>query len=111
MADVGQMRRAEPASDSFDDFWRNCVKKLDKALTKAKWDAITSERGLETKMLDRDSGAYVAVHLKAAPQELIDGMKRYAKSQIDPNTYRIRDNGKFTCGPAVWLNRGRWMDE
>ena len=110
MSNITQIAPRPEAVDDFEAFWHQCVKKLDKALAKAKWDAITSERGLETKMLDRDSGSYVAVHLKATPQELIEAMKRYARSQIDSN-FKIKDGGKFTCGPAVWLNRGRWQDE
>ncbi len=103
-----QMPQAEPSR--FDEFWMNCIKKIDRPLAKAKWDAITGPRGLETKMLDRDSGAYVPVHLQATPDELIAGMKRYVRTQIDAN-FKLKDGGKFTCSPAVWLNRGRWMDE
>jgi hypothetical protein len=106
MTAVTQLR---PIVSSFDEFWELCIKKLDKPLAKAKWDAITSDEGMATKMLDRDSGQFVPVHLKATPEELIEGMQRYRRAQVDSN-FKLKDGGKFICGPAVWLNRGRWMD-
>jgi len=105
---TGQFERTAPAP-SFDDFWRSYPKKVGKPLARAKWDAITNG-GLRTKTLDRDSGSYVTIELSATPQELVEGAKRYAKSQIDRNTYRLKDDGKFTCMPSTWLNQGRWQD-
>ena len=94
----------------FEAFWKECPKRVDKALAKAKWDKITGE-GLKTRMLDRDSGMFVEIELKATPEELIAGMKRYYRTQFDRATYKIRDDGKYTMHPATWLNRGRWMDD
>lgn len=103
-------------SATFDGFWELCPKKVDKALTKAKWDAITRD-GLETRTLDRDSGQYVPLNLKATPDELIEGMVRYRRTQIikefehhGRQYVTLVDDGKFTAHPATWLNRGRWMD-
>ena len=99
--------------DRFDEFWAACPKKVDKPLCRAKWNAITSERGLKTRTLDRDSGMFVEVHLKATADELIKAMWEYKRSQIVPTTINDRtplliDGGKFTMQPATWLNRGRW---
>ena len=44
MGDVVPM----PERATFEDFWRLCYRKVDKALARSKWTAITSERGLET---------------------------------------------------------------
>ena len=98
--------------DRFDEFWAACPKKVDKALTRAKFAAITSERGLKTRTLDRDSGMYIEVHLKATADELIKAMRDYAWSQkADGSAFGsgvLKDGGKFTMQPATWLNRGRW---
>ena len=99
---------AEPAT--FEDFWKVYPRRVGRPLAQAKWDAITNG-GLATKTLDRDSGSYVSITLQADPHEIIEGARRYAKSQRDPDTYKLRDNGRFTCHPATWLNQGRWMDE
>ncbi len=99
-----------PAVATFDEFWRSFPRKVGKPLAKAKWDAITNG-GLSTRTLDRDSGLYVAIELKASPEELLEGARRYAKAQVDPNTYKLKDGGRFICHPATWLNQGRWEDE
>jgi hypothetical protein len=95
---------------AFDEFWEQCPRKAGRALTRKKWEEIISEKGLQTHTLCRDSGKYVSIHLQATPQELIEGMKRYRKSQYDPNTYKLKDNGQYTLHPATWLNQGRWED-
>lgn len=86
----------------FDQFWSRCLKKTDKALAKAKWDAITTT-GLSTRMLDKDSGQYVEVTLKATPEQIIEGMKQYGLRNLETED-------RYIMGPATWLNRGRWMD-
>lgn len=98
------------ASERFDEFWDVFPKKQGKAKAKAKWDAITNG-GLETKTRDSDSGTYVDIFLKATAEEIIAGAKRYRDRQIDKQTYKLRDNGRYTCMPANWLNQGRWEDE
>ena len=95
---------------SFDDFWAASPKRVGKPLTQAKWDAITSPHGLRTKTLDRDSGGYVEIFLKATPEELVDGMKRYARNLPRTADYTITVEDRFLVHPATWLNQGRWMD-
>lgn len=107
MNSVVQMPRTETAT--FDDFWRAFPKRVGKPLAKAKWDAITGD-GLKTRTLDKDSGTYVEIELKATADEIVAGAKKYSATQIDRQTYRLKDDGKYTCQPATWLNQGRWMD-
>jgi len=97
-------------ANKFNEFWDVCPKKIGKPVTKAKWDAITNG-GLDTRTLDKDSGSFIRIHLQASADELIEGMKKYRKRQYDPTTYKLKEDGKFTCHPATWLNQGRWMDE
>ena len=112
MAEVIPLK--QPAT--FEDFWKECPKKEKKAITQFKWAAITSEHGMETRTLDRDSGMYVELTLKATPEELVKAMKAYRQTQIAPmigyETPRhfLKDDGKYTLHPATWLNQGRWMD-
>ena len=100
----------QDTSAGFEEFWKHYPRRVGKPLARAKWDAITGA-GLETRTLDKDSGTYVAITLKAEPNEIIEGVKRYRKTQIDPQTYSLRDGGKYTLHPATFLNQGRWMDE
>lgn len=95
---------------TFEDFWKVYPKRVGKPAAKAKWDAITSG-GLKTRTLDRDSGTFIAIELMATPEELVAGAERYARTQIDPVTSRVREGGRFTAHPVTWLNQGRWMDE
>ena len=98
--------------DQFDAFWAACPKKVDKALTRAKFIAITSEQGLKTRTLDRDSGMFIEVHLKATADELTKAMRDYAWTQkAEGSRYgdgKLKDGGKYTMHPATWLNRGRF---
>lgn len=96
--------------DRFDEFWQHYPKRVGKPLAKAKWDAITGP-GLDTKTLDKDSGVYVPIRLQATAEEIIEGVKRYCRSQIDPNTYKLKHGGQYTLHPATFLNQGRWLDE
>ena len=104
-----------PEQATFDDFWKECPKRVDKMLAKAKWDAITSPDGLSTRIKDRETGELVEVHLKATPDELVAGMKRYDRSV---RTYKpgadwgtLKDDSAYICHPSTWLNRGRWLDD
>ena len=103
--------KLHPEKLTFEDFWKVCPKKVGRALTRAKFDAITSDAGLQTRTLDRDSGNYVDIHLKATASELVSAMRRYEKAQTDPKTFGLKEDGKFTLHPATWLNQGRWMDQ
>ena len=95
----------------FDWFWNACPKKVGKALARVKFDAITSEAGFDARTKDNDAGEFVRLGiLKATAEELIDAMQSYADTQKDPNSYGLKDGGRYTLHPATWLNKGRWMD-
>lgn len=93
----------------FAEFWKEYPKKVGKPIAFAKYCAIING-GLKTRTLDRDSQTFVEIELHATEQELIDGAKRYSSQNIDRKTYRFRDEGKYLCHPATWLNQGRWHD-
>lgn len=105
---MAEVVKLHPEQDKFAEFWRAFPKKTGKPLAKAKFDAITNG-GLQTKTFDRDSNTYVQIELSATPDELIEAAKRYRASQIGEN-YKLKDDGRFTCQPATWLNQGRWLD-
>lgn len=109
MSNVLAMTRAEP---SFDEWWRVYPKKVGKPLARAKWNAITGD-GLKTRTLDRDSGQYVEIELKATPEELLAGARRYEQRNRKPGIgeFGYVENGKYLCHPSTWLNQGRWEDE
>ncbi len=116
--DGGDRMPAQPVEvQGFEEFWKWCLKRVGKPLAMAKFKAITSEKGLLTRTLDRDSNAYVEIYLKAMPAELIEGMKRYTFEQCPTATFteiatgkvKLPDGGRFICHPATWLNQGRWM--
>lgn len=101
-----------PNADPFEEFWKaypSC-KRVGKPVARAKFKAITNG-GLKTKTLDRDSGSFIELELQATPQEIIDGVKRYAARNYEKNSYKWKDGGKFILMPATFLNQGRWMDE
>lgn len=95
----------------FDRFWDIFPKHSSKMAAQAKWRLITSEWGVDTEVLCKDSGSFVTIHLQADPERIIEGAKRYRQRQIDPTTYRMREGGKYICNPVTWLNGGRWEDE
>ena len=97
----------QPSAD-FAAFWAQCPLKVGKLLSEAKFRAITSENGLNTRILDKTTGQYIQVHLKATAAELTAAMRAYRKAQTDPVTY---DTKPYTLHPATWLNSGRWLDE
>lgn len=116
---MSRLRLIPPNSPSpdaaFEAFWDACPRKVDRALTWARWSQITSPEGLWTRIFDRDSGAHVEVHLRADPDTLLHAMRAYRTTQIAPSTRweatpRLRDDGRYTIAPATWLNRGRWLD-
>jgi hypothetical protein len=108
--DLFPTTHTEPQPSRFAEFWQVYPKRVGKPLAKAKFDAITTT-GLKTKTLDKDSGCYIEIELSATADEIIEGAKRYAKSQIDKNTYRLKDEGKYILNPATFLNAGRFYDE
>lgn len=88
---------------TFEDFWRLYPRKVDKAIARAKWNQITGD-GLTTRMLDRDSRMFVHATLRATPEEIMAGLKRYRENL--PLEY----DEQFIPYPTTWLNRGRWDD-
>lgn len=101
--------QSSPEEATFETFWKWYPKKEGKALAKAKFNKITNG-GLATRTLDKDSGTYEEIELSATADEIVEGAKRFVKSQIDPMTHKIRDGGKYIPQPSRWLNQGRWMD-
>ena len=101
---------------TFDDLW-NAVppeRRIDKALCRAKFAAITSEQGLHTKNLDRDSGLFVAVHLKATPEEILKGWIKYIGENVVQDTrwgpakqMKLKKDA-YVRHLSTWLNRGGW---
>ena len=110
MTNVTQLHTA---TATFDDFWEACpyCRRIGKVKARAKWDAITGD-GLKTRTLDRDSGQYMDIELKAAPETIIAGMKAYDRSLrkegIGSWDYAVEP--RFILHPATFLNQGRWED-
>lgn len=69
--------------DQFEEFWKIVPRKVSKE------DAFK---------------AYKVALKKASPEELLDGMVRYAES-------RRHQDPTFTKHPGSWLRAGGWMDE
>lgn len=110
---VVAMLRPEVDPDSFEAFWRQYPhpRRVGKAVAHAKWLAITGP-GLSTRTLDRDSGTYVSIELKATPAEILEGLKKYDAKCRKKGTgeFGYEDDGRFICHPSVFLNQGRWLD-
>ncbi len=92
---------AYEALTPFDKFWAHCPRKVGKAIANVRFDEII--QGMTTRTLDRDSGQYVDLVLKATAEQLIEGMKRYASECEGIET-------RYQLHPATFLNRGRWED-
>ncbi len=103
----------EPELDCFDEWWNLQFHKTQKTLCKAKWEAITSPHGYKTKMMDNTTGEYVAVHLKASPQEILDATKRQNKAFFEKHGYgeEAQRAKQFVRRPAQWLNQGGFDDD
>ncbi len=93
----------------FEEIWTMWPVKAKKPLAKAKYDAIIQGQ-FKTRTLDKDSGCYVDIELTASEAEIIAGAKAFLSSQIDKNTYRFKDDGKYLPHLATWLNQGRFED-
>jgi hypothetical protein len=118
MTNVLRLPIAEPGFDPaarFDaDIWMPwpAHRRVKKAIALAKYRAIIG-RGLTTRTLDRDSGEYITIDLKATHEEIAEGVKAYLASQRNPVRGAPglwRDDGKYIPQLATWLNQGRWMD-
>jgi hypothetical protein len=97
--------------EAFEEFWKVFPKRIGKQMAYMRWREITSEQGLITKALSHCAGEFLTIHLKASPDQILEGAKKYRQRQIDPRTYKLKDDGKFTCMPETWLNQGRWDDD
>lgn len=93
--------------DRFEEFWKLYPRKIGKPLARAKWDAITNG-GLKTRTLDKDSGSYVEIELQASPERIIASAQKFRDAQFEG--FKLKDDGKFICHPATWLNQGRFED-
>ncbi len=98
----------EASQSRFEECWKAWPNKAKKPLARARYEAVL--KGLKTRTLDRDSGQFVELDLKATEDEILAGIKAYLKSQIDPKTYRFKDDGKYIPMLSVWINGGRWED-
>jgi len=100
--------------DKFDEFWNlyPAPRRVGKAMTKSKWDAITGPTGLRTRTRDRDSDSFITLTLSATPEEIIEGLKRSRErwSGTGAEKYGWKDGGQYIPAPNTWLNRGGWMD-
>lgn len=100
--------RPAPRGD-FEAIWRLWPNKAKKVIAKAKYEAILAG-GFKTRTLDRDSGQFIDIELEASEADILAGVKAYVASQMDKNTYRLKDDGRFIPHLATWLNGGRWAD-
>lgn len=99
---------AVPKGD-FETVWKAWPRKDGKAIARSKYEAIL-RGGFKTRTLDKSSGQFIDMDLSATPEQIADGVKAYVSSQIDRNTYRFKDDGKFIPHLATWLGRGGWQD-
>jgi hypothetical protein len=93
---------------TFDDWWALQVHKTGKVICQAKWNAITSPEGYHTRMLDKTTGEYVEVHLKATPQEIYDAQKRQNAEFF--RSQNADSEKQFLRRPQQYLNQGGWED-
>lgn len=106
--DLFPQPKADPQS-RFSELWTLWPVKSKKLIAKAKYDAIV-QGCLKTRSLDKDSAMYVPLELTGTEDEILAGAKAYLKSQVDKNTYRLKDEGKFIPMLSTWLNSGRYAD-
>lgn len=92
----------------FEELWKSWPNKAKKPLARAKYEAIL--KGLRTRTMDKDSGSFVEIELLAGEDEILAGARAYLDSQVDRNTFKLKDGGKFIPHLATWLNQGRWQD-
>lgn len=93
----------------FEECWKTWPRKDGKAVARAKFDAIV-KGGFQSKTLDKSSGQYIDMELSATAEQIIAGAKAYMASQIDRNTYRLKDDGKYVPHLSTWLGRAGWED-
>lgn len=98
-----------PAASRFDDLWKLWPRKDGKAVARAKYEAIL-RGGFRTKTLDKSSGMFLDMELSATADEIMAGATAYLKSQVDRNTYRLKDDGKYVPHLSTWLGRAGYED-
>lgn len=103
------MQKPEPVT--FDDWWALQFHKVNRAICEAKWNAITSEQGLHTRVFDKSSGEYMPLHLKATGKEIYAAQKRQNNEFFARHGYNNEREKQFLRRPQQWLNQGGWMDE
>lgn len=101
--------RPEPAPSRFDEVWKLWPRKDGKAVARSKYEGIVKGR-YQSKTLDKSSGQFIEMELSATAEEIIAGAKAYLASQVDRNTFRLKDDGKFIPHLATWLGRAGWED-
>jgi hypothetical protein len=50
------------------------------------------------------------MELSATADQIMAGAKAYLASQVDKNTYRLKDEGRFIPHLATWLGKAGWED-
>ncbi len=98
----------------FEEFWTWYPLKKGKAKARALFMKITAQGGYSTRTLDKDSGAYLELHLEAIPDEIIEAAKAFYKTfprkgGTDSSTYYTLDT-TYCPHATTWLNQGRWED-
>jgi len=63
------------------------------------WNVVPRKEGK-----DNAQRSYAKALKQASPEDIIDGMRRYAES-------RAGEDPKYTKHPATWINGGCWKDE
>lgn len=92
----------------FEEVWKLWPVKSKKPLARAKYLSIL--KGCKTRTMDKDSGMFVEIELEATEDQIVAGIKKYLASQVDKNTYKLKDGGKYIPHLATFLNQGRWED-
>ena len=108
-SNVHQLFPEAVAPSRFEEAWKLWPVKAGKAIARQKFDAIVRGR-FHTRTLDKSSGEFIPMELSATADEIIAGVKAYCASQIDKNTYRLKDEGKYVPHLSTWLGRAGWED-
>ena len=98
----------EIAATQFEAIWNLWPNKSKKPLARAKYLSIL--KGCKTRTMDKDSGMFVEIELEATEDQIVAGIKKYLASQVDKNTYKLKDGGKFIPMLSTFLNGGRYED-
>ena len=98
------------APATFEDWWQLFPSDLrqKKAVCEQKWKFITGE-GLDTTTLDKDSGTYVPLFVKATPEEIIDGTRKW-REQLKRQDFGFHPDIRYEPRAPQFLNQARWRD-